>query len=76
MTIEEEIEVIKKKHNGSFKTLCTIYLKNGRFHKSKQMWGSVIITFALSIAAIICFLIYYSLYVLLYKEQVHRFQKL
>jgi hypothetical protein len=46
--ITEEIQTIKNKHNGGFKTLCIIYFKNGRFIKSKQMWSSIIITFVLS----------------------------
>jgi len=49
MTIEQKIEEIKKTHNGSFKTLCTIYFKKERFLKSKQMWGSVVLTIILSL---------------------------
>lgn len=49
MTIDQEIEEIKKKHNGSFKTLCIIYLKNRRLFKSKQMWSSVFVTIAFTL---------------------------
>lgn len=49
MTVDDEIEQIKKKHNGNFKTLCTIYLKNERLKKSKQMWTALGITIVLSL---------------------------
>jgi len=49
MTTEQTIEEIKNKHDGSFKTLCSIYFKKERFLKSKQMRYSLIITVVLSL---------------------------
>lgn len=47
--VEKEIAEIKSKHKGNFLTLWSIYTKNKRFIKSKQLWGAVVITLICSI---------------------------
>ncbi len=48
MITEEEINDIKKRHRGDFKTLFVIYKKDGRLLKSKQLWSAVIVTIVLA----------------------------
>jgi hypothetical protein len=55
MTIEEIIAEIKKNHKGNFSNLWKIYSLDGRFIKSFQLWGSIILT------AIFIVVIFFSL---------------
>lgn len=44
MTLDDKILEIKKKHDGGIKTLLSIFLKNKRLIKSKQLWASITIS--------------------------------